>query len=479
VPAGYVTTPVHGGARAMRTGIAPGGTHRRSYSPVEQEVTIPAGVVSARLRFWRYRLWGDAGTTHELPAPSALPAWEHELPAAAFESDFFYVVAVRNDGSLRWLLVERVHDPAWRPAELDLSSLRGETVRLQFGTYNNGTGGRSTTYLDDVSLTLCPRVGGLMLPGGQARRVIGRPESTRVYAETDGLLYRSDDAGRTWRGAGAGGAAVPMPAAPAILAGNSDVLYAGEGYPCYAGGPPKPFWRSTDAGRTWQVLPSAQNLRPLVAHSTRPWVYAAGCDGPYRSTDGGLSWQRQADPWFGLFNVAFLAPVEPDWEEVWAAGISEGGGGTVLVSRDGGRSWVLSGPPDGDLGWIGGLGLSRRSPTTRFVATVYDFWVTADDGSHWQRQSTGLEDVIDRERMADRPYGLFAMSEHPTASEPWLYMGTVRGLYRRDPLSLAWVKRSGQAFDDLPVTDLLILDADPTRIFVTTPAGVFLYGPMP
>jgi photosystem II stability/assembly factor-like uncharacterized protein len=272
---------------------------------------------------------------------------------------------------------------------------------------------------------------------------------------------------------------VPIPAAPAILAGNPDVLYAGEGYPCYAGGPPKPFWRSTDAGRTWQVLPSGQNLKPLAAHSTRPWVYAAGCDGPYRSTDAGLTWQHQPDPLFGIFTVAFLAPIDPDWQEVWAAGISEGGSGAILVSRDGGRSWVMTGPPDDDLGWIGGLGLSRFRPGTVYVAAVYDFVLTEDGGHHWQRQSAGLEDVIDRERRADRSYGLFDMVEAPADPDRRLYLGTVRGLYSRDPVAFIWSKRSGQAFDDVPVRELLVLDANPNRFFVTTPEGVFLYSPAP
>lgn len=86
---------------------------------------------------------------------------------------------------------------------------------------------------------------------------------------------------------------------------------------------------------------------------------------------------------------------------------------------------------------------------------------------------------MDRKRMADRAYGLFGMVAAPADPDHRLYLGTVRGLYGREPVTFIWSKRSGQAFDDSPVRELLVLDANPGRFFVTTPEGVFVYAPTP
>ena len=59
VLAAYVTAPVHGGSRSMRTGIEAGGANVASYSPIQQVMTFPAGLASAQMRFWRYSVWGD------------------------------------------------------------------------------------------------------------------------------------------------------------------------------------------------------------------------------------------------------------------------------------------------------------------------------------------------------------------------------------------------------------------------------------
>ena len=59
-----------------------------------------------------------------------------------------------------------VRDLAWRDITLDLNPLIGQTVRLQFGTYNGGDGGSSRTYIDDASLILCPPEGALVFPQG-------------------------------------------------------------------------------------------------------------------------------------------------------------------------------------------------------------------------------------------------------------------------------------------------------------------------
>ncbi|MFZ2423608.1 MAG: hypothetical protein WA029_20945, partial [Anaerolineae bacterium] len=171
VLAAYVNAPVHSGDRAMRTGIAQGGANVASYSPVEQAVVV-AGLGRSEVRFWRINVWGDGASgqaTAAPPDPKMLPRSEAELrqllnrdasdrPLAPLGADFFYVLAIRSDGSLVWLLTERINNPTWREAtSLDLTPYAGQTLRLQFGTYNNGTGGISRTIIDDASLNICPQ----------------------------------------------------------------------------------------------------------------------------------------------------------------------------------------------------------------------------------------------------------------------------------------------------------------------------------
>ncbi len=472
VLAGYVTSPKHSGARAMRTGISPGGANLRSYSPIEQDITLPAGLASAKLSFWRYRLWGDGSALAASAAPPRiedLPRTEAELPTMAFETDFFYVIGIRDDGTLEWLLVERMNDATWRQATLDLASLMGQHVRLQFGTYNNGTGGKSTTYVDDVSLTLCAPPGALILPEGWARRVIGRPDSATVYADVDGALYRSDDAGGHWAAAGT------IPPAHAVLTDNTSALVAGDGYPCYMGGPHVPMRHTTNGGASWQTLAAGVDLKPLAAHSSQPWLYAAGCDGPYRSTDRGTTWVHQPDPLFSLYDIKHIAPADTGWTTLWVSGISEGGGGAVFVSRDSGDSWSPSLPTIPEAGWIGGLRTGRFAPDRVYAASVYDFHLTTNDGAVWVVNSTGLGDVADVHHTSDRSYGLFDIAEDPASPNHRLYLGSVRGLYARDPVTLVWQKVAGRPYDGWEVHDLLVLDLAPDRLYVTSDHGVFVY----
>ena len=41
------------------------------------------------------------------------------------------------------------------PHQFDLLGYAGQTIKLQFGVYNNGGGGVTGMYLDDASLELC------------------------------------------------------------------------------------------------------------------------------------------------------------------------------------------------------------------------------------------------------------------------------------------------------------------------------------
>ena len=471
VLAAYVTTPAHSGARSMRTGIPAGGTNVASYSPIEQAVTFPTALASARLSFWRYNVYGDAGAAAAGRAPdaNALPRTETELAAAApFGTDFFYVIAIRSDGTIDWLLTESVNASSWRQAAVDVSQYRGQTIRFQFGTYNNGTGSISRTFVDDAALQVCPPDGALVLPAGWVRRVIGRPEMATLYAEAGGSLYRSDDAGATWR---VTGAARPE---HAILAADPAVIYAGDGGSCYSGATPPPAWHTTDGGGSWRQLPAAQGLKPLAAHPSDARLYLAGCGGPYLSIDGGGTVTQQTGPIFGVLDAHRIAPADSAWQDIWVGGVSEGGGGAVLVSRNGGASWSQSTPPGLEMGWYGDLALDRTQPGWVYAAAYYGFFATQNDGATWQNQSDGLSDVIEP-GAAGRRYGLLALAQRPADPEHRLYLGTVRGLYARGQDEPAWTKIARQPFDALELTDLLLLDAAPADLYVTTPAGVFVH----
>ena len=153
--AGYVTTPVHSGSRSMRTGIAAGGANTTSYSPIEQPVTFPTGLASATLSFWRYNVNGDvsaAAAASGQPDLATLPRTEAERADNIQAADYFYALAILPDGTIDYLFTETANAPSWRSKSLTLNVSRyaGKPIRFQFGTYNNGSGGISRTFVDDA-----------------------------------------------------------------------------------------------------------------------------------------------------------------------------------------------------------------------------------------------------------------------------------------------------------------------------------------
>jgi len=169
VLAAYAPEAAHGGLRSMRTGIRWGGENVTSYSPVQQVITFPEPsgsdlALHATLSFWHYNAYGDATTAaaSALPDRASLPRTLAELQAADLGTDFFYAIGIYEDDTIDWLLVERVDVHVFRQTVVDISRYAGHQIRLQFGTYNNGEGGISRTFVDDVSLTICP---GTLSPG--------------------------------------------------------------------------------------------------------------------------------------------------------------------------------------------------------------------------------------------------------------------------------------------------------------------------
>jgi hypothetical protein len=156
--AGYSTAQARTGAWSMRLGIPPGGTHVKSYSDTNQTVYIPWDARSAKLVYWAYRLSGNPGPI-PTPAPRLL---SEDLSLANLSYDVQYLLIL--DGNDKWidtLMWEASDHPAWTRYEYDLKSFAGRTIKLHFGVYNTGWGGRTSMYIDDVQLlvdapSLCP-----------------------------------------------------------------------------------------------------------------------------------------------------------------------------------------------------------------------------------------------------------------------------------------------------------------------------------
>jgi len=169
-PAGYSTYVNHtpAGTRSMRTGIIYTRADVFSYSDFYQQVTIPANAESANLRFWVYRLTEEPeAVAATLRLPEAGTSWTD----APLDGDLQYVLVLDTSGNiLKWLtkadsaelpggLPSRVNDPTWRQVGFNLMEFAGRTIRIQFGTFNNGPVNNvkrvTTMFIDDAVLDIC------------------------------------------------------------------------------------------------------------------------------------------------------------------------------------------------------------------------------------------------------------------------------------------------------------------------------------
>ncbi len=130
-PPGYVTDPVHSGARALRLGILPGTANANRYSSARQVLAIPINATTVTLNYWEWQGGGDALDYREtlILDPRGHP---HTL--------------ARTYGS---------GNDQWQQQTFDLSPYRGQSVTLYFNTYNSGTESVAWDFIDDVSVLTC------------------------------------------------------------------------------------------------------------------------------------------------------------------------------------------------------------------------------------------------------------------------------------------------------------------------------------
>lgn len=150
-PAAYWWGFGHSGNRSMRAGIPEPADNRFSYSSAQQTVSIPSPLASARLGYWLFPK--TTGATAVLTPPPLVPT--SSLDRTRLSDDAQMVLLFDRHGAQHVLTFQRLNEGQWVYWEHDLNAFRGQTVTLYFGVFNNGYGGVTSMWVDDVALRTC------------------------------------------------------------------------------------------------------------------------------------------------------------------------------------------------------------------------------------------------------------------------------------------------------------------------------------
>lgn len=272
------------------------------------------------------------------------------------------------------------------------------------------------------------RVVGPAVMGGRLDAVAGVPGDPNVIylGHSSGGLYKSTDGGMTFDPIFNEGRSSSI-GAVAVAPSNPRVLYigTGEGFPRNTAALGDGVYRSDDAGKTWRSvgLKDTQHIAKIAIAPNDPNVVLVAAMGPefspggargiYRSSDGGKTWKRvlAGNATTGGSDVAF----DPGNPNIAFAGTFDylrrpwnfRGGGTgsgLFRSTDGGVTWTRltdparhDGLPGGIINRVG-LGISAHHPNVVYaiVPTKHGMLYRSDDGGLRWRLVNADQDLVFR-----------------------------------------------------------------------------------
>ena len=153
-PAGYTYAQYHSPFRSMRTGIVIPGDNTFSYSDFRQMVTVPSSANHVTLGMWVLPISGE---TQNMSQPAVIAPTNRPFSETTLSGDLQYLLILdQNQNWIDTLVWQRSNSQVWTKMQFDLSAYAGWKIYLQWGTFNNGTGGITAMYVDDVTLQACP-----------------------------------------------------------------------------------------------------------------------------------------------------------------------------------------------------------------------------------------------------------------------------------------------------------------------------------
>ncbi len=169
-----------------------------------------------------------------------------------------------------------------------------------------------------------------------------------------------------------------------LVALDNDVLLAGGKPPCASEQKSISLLRSADGGRTWKE--SGIFARPVETLSDD--VFAIGCEGIYRSTDNGESWQLQPDLKAANGEISDLTTTS-DGKNLYFVAVSEGGSSALYYAPSKIDRWQT--PALVASSWGGGF--VRLGPPEATIYFGSPLGVLYNEGAQWQANNAGLDAV--------------------------------------------------------------------------------------
>lgn len=326
--------------------------------------------------------------------------------------------------------------------------------------------------------------------GGRSIAVAGHKDRPNEYffGATGGGLWKTTDSGLNWRPVTDGMIHSSSVGSVAVAPSDADVVYLGMGEGQLRSNVLQGdgMYRSDDAGETWKYI-GLEDTRVISTIQVHPAdanvVYAAALGDPYtpseargvfRSTDGGQNWRRILfrSPEAGAIDVA-IDPSNPNvlyatlWEvyrkpwKLWSGGDSSG----VFKSVDGGDTWreitSNAGLPAGPLGKMA-LAVSPANSKRVWlnVEAAQGGLYRSDDGGESWLHVNGHRDLW------QRSFYFMQVRAHPVDPDTVYVLN----------FALQQSSDGGQSFVQVPtrhvdIHDLWIDPSDPERMVVADDGG--------